>query len=88
MLTARFVVTTVAMAMPTLVAVVAAMTAMTVMAAMVVVIVVTVMEQRIESDEGGDRRHVVATVMRFGRCAGQRQYDQAACGDNAQLFYP
>ena len=82
MLATRLVVTAVAMTMPTFMAVVSAMTVMAAMVVVIVMAVMAVMEQRIESDEGGDRRHVVATVMRIGRCAGQRQDNQAAGGHN------
>ena len=77
MLATRLVVTAVAMTMPTFMAVVSAMTVMTTMVIVIVMAMMAVMEQRIESDEGGDRRHVVATVVRIRRCAGQRQGDQA-----------
>jgi hypothetical protein len=64
--------------MPTLVTVVAVVPAMTVMAAMVAMIMMAVMEQRIEGEEGSDRRHVIVTVIRVGRRAGKRQHDQTA----------
>ncbi len=83
MLAARIVVTALAVAMTTLVTMLPTMPLMTAMVIMVVMVVMVVMKQRIEGDEGGDRRHVIVTVMRIGRCAGQRQYDQAANRHNS-----
>lgn len=93
MFPSRVMVTTMAVAMTTvlfvpIVPTMPVMPVMTVMPVMPVMTVVVVVEQRVEGDEGRYWRHVTMAVMRLGRCTGQRQHNQAASGHNSKPVYP
>ena len=86
MLLVRTVITAVTMAVTTVMPMPVSMAvSMPMVPAMIVMIV---MCERAEGEESRQRRDVTVTVMRVGRCAGQRHHDQAGGCHDSKFIYP
>ena len=83
----RTVVTAVAMAVTTVMSVSVSMT-ITMSVVPAIMMMMIVVRERAEGEESRQRHDVTVTVMRVGRCAGQRHHDQAGGCHDSKLIYP
>ena len=84
----RTVVTSVTMAVTTVMSMPVSMTMSMPMPIVPAMMLMIVMSERTESDKCRQRRDVAVTVMRVGRCAGQRHHNQAGGCHDSKFIYP